>query len=98
MEPDPGTSLRPGRLRPVGRPRPAGVQAGRDGRPQRVQPRRGQGEPQRVSRIDESWRVVDEWWRAHPIVRSYHRLTLEQGHSLTLFHDDLAGGWFVQRY
>jgi hypothetical protein len=72
-------------------------------RPQRVRflsgprGRRG-GTPHQVERIDEVWRVVDEWWRASSIARTYYRVSLDDGRLVTLFHDEIANGWFEQRY
>lgn len=80
------------------------VQAGSDGAPRAVAPRSGRrrGPLCDVERIDEVWRIVDEWWRASPIARTYYRLALTDGRALTLFHNDVGGGagseWFQQRY
>ena len=51
-----------------------------------------------VERIDEVWRVVDEWWRTTPIARNYYRVSLDDGRLVTLFHDEIVDGWFLQRY
>jgi hypothetical protein len=37
-----------------------------------------------VVRVQDRWRVVDEWWRERPIRRLYHDLLLEDGLRLTL--------------
>ena len=66
-----------------------------------------------VLEIDESWRVVDEWWRATGVDRTYYRLLAaregeEAGRLITIFHEasegeadsrsERSGEWFVQHY
>ena len=54
----------------------------------------------------EVWRVAEEWWRDRPIRRTYFRLVVQDGRTLTIFRDDLTplptattdGAWFEQRY
>jgi len=55
---------------------------------------------QTVARVEEVWRVAEEWWREEPVARTYYRLVLDDGRPLTLFHDDegAGGGWFSQHY
>lgn len=48
-----------------------------------------------VKEILDRWRIDDEWWRAE-ISRMYYHVVLQSGQILTLFHDLIAGGWFVQ--
>jgi len=63
--------------------------------------------------ITEIWRIAEEWWRPHPIQRTYYRLVLANGRPLTIFHDETAppedsetsegtsttcAGWYEQRY
>ncbi len=50
-----------------------------------------------VASIDDEWQVDDEWWRAE-VSRHYFAVTLADGSHLTLFHDQLAGTWWTQRY
>ncbi|MYB42951.1 MAG: hypothetical protein F4X76_12385 [Chloroflexi bacterium] len=112
-EPHPGAPLRPRRLRsvsaqprpadgaltPLGLPRPIEVQPGPGGEPREL--RRPRRAPLAVERIEEAWRIADEWWREPPLSRSYYRVVLEGGGTLTLFHDatqPLACGWYEQRY
>ena len=91
-------------LRPVNRPHQLRVQTDDRARPHKVlfvQDRLGRsqpGVPHQVETIDEVWRVVDEWWRLEPIARTYYRVNLDDGRPLTLFHDEIAGTWFEQRY
>ena len=94
----------PGALSPLGLPRPLTVRSDSRGEPCEVQRPARRGAPAAalaVERIEETWRVVDEWWRETPLRRTYHRVTLAGGASLTLFHDDMlppSEGWYEQRY
>ena len=63
-----------------------------------------------VERVEEIWRIAEEWWRETPIGRTYYRIVIDGGRSLTLFHDTEQGGqegqehgqegweWYEQRY
>ena len=93
-----------GALSPLGLPRPLTVRTGPGGKPSEVQRPARRGAPSAaltVERVEETWRIVDEWWRETPLRRSYYRITLAGGSSLTLFHDDTqppGEGWYEQRY
>ena len=50
-----------------------------------------------VESIQDSWHVVDEWWR-DPISRHYVQVILRGGAIRTLFHDRIADRWFEQTY
>ncbi|MBI4220771.1 MAG: hypothetical protein HY682_11550 [Chloroflexi bacterium] len=51
-----------------------------------------------VTSIDDSWKVVDEWWRGagQMIARMYFTLVLENGQRVTVFQDLANGGWYRQ--
>jgi len=104
MEPHSGTSLRADGLRPVNAPRPAAVETDASGTPLRVHVGVRVGASRRagtwcgVAQVDERWRIVDEWWRESPLVRTYFRVGLSDGRALTLFRDEVGGGWFAQAY
>ena len=51
----------------------------------------------RVVRVQDRWRIDDEWWRETPIVRLYYLVELEGETLLTLYHDLIADAWFEQR-
>lgn len=94
-------------LRPLGVPQPVQVHCGEDGEPIHVAPaqppKRGGGLLQSavtVERVEEMWRISEAWWREKPIARTYFRLSVAGGRSITIFRDDLADGprWFIQRY
>jgi hypothetical protein len=55
------------------------------------------GRFRRVVAIHDRWRIDDEWWREE-IARVYFEVELEGGRRLTVFHDLVAGGWFLQPY
>jgi hypothetical protein len=80
------------KLRALNAPKPARVQADGVGAPLWVvQGRRRL----RVESVRETWRIDDEWWR-QPISRVYHTVVLEDGRSVTLYHDRIRRGWFMQ--
>ena len=92
-----------GALSPLGLPRPIEVRPGPEGEPRELRrTRRGvRGAPSAIERIAESWRIADEWWREPPLRRSYYRVVLGGGGTLTLFHDETqppAEGWYEQHY
>ena len=100
---DPAEGIKKG-LGPVNRPRRLVVQTDDRSRPLTVtfvRDRPNQpplGPIHQIETIDEVWRIVDEWWRDTPIARTYYRVNLEVGRSLTLFYDEIVDTWFEQRY
>ena len=81
-------------LVPLDRPRTVDVRTDEHGEPVHV---RLPGKPaRRVDAVRERWRIDDEWWRA-PISREYLAVVLDDGRHLTLYHDLLEGGWYVQK-
>ena len=88
-----------GTLSPLGLPRPVEVRTGPGGEPREL--RRPRRAPLAVERVQERWRIADEWWREPPLRRSYYRVVLVGGGTLTLFHDETqppGRGWYEQRY
>jgi hypothetical protein len=53
--------------------------------------------PRPVARIQDCWRVDDEWWRERAIARLYYTLLLADDSLLTVYHDLLADTWWLQR-
>ena len=109
MESHPRATLRPDGLRPLNAPQPVAVRLDAAGCPYQLQLAPARGPRPRaapwltVLEIDESWRVVDEWWRATGIDRTYYRLLVakereEAGRIVTIFHEASTSEWFVQRY
>ncbi|MCJ7490955.1 MAG: hypothetical protein MUP15_02170, partial [Dehalococcoidia bacterium] len=50
-----------------------------------------------VERVEDVWRIDDEWWREE-VSRLYYRLLLEDGRALTVYRDLDKGSWFLQEY
>lgn len=50
-----------------------------------------------VARIEDFWRIDDEWW-FRPIVRHYYRIIFTDGRSRTIYHDLCTGIWHMQHY
>jgi hypothetical protein len=50
-----------------------------------------------IARIEEAWRIDDEWWR-EPVQRHYYRVMLACGSVRTIYHDIPADAWYEQRY
>jgi hypothetical protein len=54
-----------------------------------------------VVRVEEVWRIAEEWWRSDSLARTYYRLLLDDDRIVTLFHDDAetpCDGWYEQGY
>lgn len=91
----PGATPRPDRLRTLNRPRPIVILPHLGtGRPAALVER---GVEQRVARVQDSWRIDDEWWR-EPISRRYFRVVLDDGALRTLYQDEIDQRWFEQAY
>ncbi|HEV2723452.1 MAG TPA: hypothetical protein VGV10_02375 [Thermoleophilaceae bacterium] len=45
----------------------------------------------------EDWVVEDRWWSGKPLRRRYFELVLCDGRNAVVFHDLVAGRWFIQR-
>jgi hypothetical protein len=50
-----------------------------------------------VERIEDVWRIDDEWWREE-VSRLYYRLLLKDGRTVTVCHDLTSRRWFKQDY
>lgn len=83
-------------LRPLNTPQPVWVRADADGRPRSVR-RRAWSEPRRVARVQDRWRIDDEWWREQAIARLYYVLLLEDDTLVTVYHDLATDRWYEQR-
>jgi hypothetical protein len=51
----------------------------------------------KVARVQDIWRIDDEWWR-NPISRRYYQLLLEDGTLRTVYHDLTSDTWHEQAY
>ena len=103
----PGAAGGPGRARQLNRPRPLRVEAGEDACPEPGASRSRRGRPiavwlsgrrHIVETVLETWRIDDEWWRERPVSRVYYSLLLEDGRTVTVYHDLISGRWAKQSY
>ena len=97
-------------LRPMGLPQPLRVRTDECGEPAEVilpsregprgvrRPRGGEGRTLVVEQVEEVWRIAEEWWREAPIERTYYRLLVDGGRTLTVFRDLEDEQWYEQRY
>jgi len=95
-----GEASRPYRLRavktlqPLKQPRPIVVATGEAGEPVAVVLG---GHRLAVERIEDVWRIDDEWWREE-VSRLYYRLLLEDGRPLVVYRNLVRGVWCEQSY
>ena len=88
-------------LRPIGMPRALEVRANAEGMPlevTRTDARGRRAAPSPVESVEEVWRVAEAWWRESPQARTYYRVILDGGRTLTLYRDEVTGAWFEQPY
>jgi hypothetical protein len=50
-----------------------------------------------VEKVQERWRIDDEWWR-RPISRLYYQVLVAGGEVVTIFKDLETGEWYQQQY
>ena len=84
----------PSRIRPLNRPAVVQVEEEDDHRPSMVVLH---GHRSEVVSIEDVWEIVDEWWRADPVVRRYYRVAVEADRTITVFCDLTSGVWYEQR-
>jgi hypothetical protein len=96
MVKNPRAPLGARKLRPLNAPVRIQVETDDDNHPVLVQ-RRGWRTPRAVARIQDRWRIDDEWWRTRPISRLYYALLLEDDLPLTIFHNLITETWYEQR-
>jgi hypothetical protein len=94
MVEDTGKTLRADTYKPVNTPEALQVEEDVLGLPVAVKGKRRQT----VVSIEDKWRLDDEWWRAEPVSRLYHRVLLSSGQRLVLYKDLVRGGWYEQEY
>ena len=88
-----GTPLRADAYRPVNLPEPLRVEENA-GEPAAVRlPKK-----QKVTDIEDRWRIDDEWWRREPVSRGYYAVRLASGQRLELYKDLVTGDWYRQAY
>jgi hypothetical protein len=93
MVKDSRTAARADQLRPLNRPREIEVQVV-DGGPVAII---DGGHHTEIERIQDCWRIDDEWWR-EAIQRCYYQVALASGRIRTIYHDVQLNTWFEQGY
>jgi len=56
------------------------------------------GERLRVTEVQDTWRIDDEWWRERPVSRVYYELALEDRRVVMVYRDLVGGRWARQSY
>ena len=51
----------------------------------------------KVVSIEDTWEVVDEWWRPNSVARRYYKVVLKDGSGLTIFRNLLRDQWYEQQ-
>ena len=92
MVTDTGKTLRPETLKPVNLPEPVSVEEDPSGLPASVKMKRRQ----KITAIENTWRIDDEWWRTEPISRIYYAVLLASGQKLVLYQDLIKHEWYRQ--
>jgi hypothetical protein len=92
---NPGTQVRPHRLRPLAGPRLLRVELDEGKQPGGIV---FEGAMRGVTAIQDRWRIDDEWWRDVPLSRLYYQLQLKGGRVVTVYQDLIGGEWWLQRY
>lgn len=93
MVEDPGAPVRARQLRTLNLPEPLDVVASEKGEPRAVRAGR---RVRRVAKIQDRWRIDDEWWRK-PICRMYFLVEYEDGIQETIYQDLVDRSWHRQR-
>lgn len=93
MVPDSRAPAGPDRLRALNLPRPVTVRTRPPGDAPALLVEAGRA--RRVARVQDAWRIEEEWWR-EPVRRRYFQVLLEDGALRTLFHDLVADAWYEQ--
>ena len=92
MVPNPRTTIRVDRLRPLNSPTPITVEQNEKGRLVAIMDNTG---TKPIDEVLDSWRVDDEWWR-NRIARRYVELLLAGGGRLVIFVDLTTKQWYTQ--
>ena len=82
-------------LRRLNTPRKVQVRAGAGGVPSALLRNRAWLP---VVEVLDRYRTDDRWWTDEPVSRSYYELLLEDGRTVTVFHDLICGSWHDQCY
>jgi hypothetical protein len=83
-------------FRPLNQPSQLEVETDADGTPRAIRRPRWPA-ARRVARVQDCWRIDDDWWRETEIKRTYYVLLLEDGELSVVYHDEVADTWYGQR-
>ena len=50
----------------------------------------------RVEKIQDMWRIDDEWWREESLSRMYYQCLLKNSEIVVVFQDLLTNQWYQQ--
>lgn len=92
MVTDTGKTLRTDTIKPVNLPESVSVEEDPSGLPIMVKIKRRQ----KITAIEDRWRIDDEWWRTAPISRIYYSVLLASGQKLVLYQDLVNHKWYRQ--
>ena len=92
MVENPGAAVYVDTCKPVNTPEQVLVEEDALGLPVAVKlPRR-----QRITAIEDRWRIDDEWWRREPVSRLYYAVLLASGHRFVFYKDLINSCWYRQ--
>ena len=92
MVADTGKTLRADALKPVNLPEGVTVAEDAAGLPVALTGKRRR----QIVRIDDCWRLDDEWWRREPVTRLYYAVILAAGQKTVLYKDLYRNKWYRQ--
>ena len=87
-------TIRTETVKPVNLPEPLAVEEDAAGLPAFVKLKRRQ----KITAVEDCWRIDDEWWRSEPVSRLYYAVILASGQRLVLSKNLIANSWYRQSY
>ncbi len=87
-----GKALRTDTIKPLNLPEEIMVEEDAAGCPVVLKNRRRQ----KIIRIDDHWRLDDEWWRRDAVTRLYYAVIPASGQKIILYKDGENGKWYRQ--
>lgn len=94
MVPDTREALRAIAGKPVNTPEPVDVVEDAAGLPAAIKLEHRQ----KVTAVEDRWRIDDEWWRIKPVSRLYYNVLLASGQRMVIYKDLTDNGWYRQTY
>ena len=94
MVKNPGAALHADACKPINIPEQIRVEEDASGLPVAVRlPRQ-----QRITAIEDRWRIDDEWWRRELVSRIYYAVLLASGQRLMFYKDLVSSAWYHQSF